>query len=88
MFFFKLISDHWVILTLFSGAFLVLYTSLFYIELWNPRKKKHEGENETYETRYLSTWKGIPWTVKVLVFFLVIYTIVYSLYAIIHPKSW
>lgn len=88
MFGYELLREQWVILVLFIAACLIAFTALIYHELWKPRKKKKVGEEEVYETQYLSTWKGIPTSIKITIFLLLIYLVTYSTYAILNPNSW
>lgn len=76
-----------VIIALFTGIALVLYVVLFYVDLWKPRKMK-ESEPDEPETRYLSVWEGIPWTIKVIMVVIVLAMIMYTIYLFINPPIW
>lgn len=87
MFDYEIFRNQRVILVLFTSVALVLLTSLFYIDMWKPRKLKEETPDEP-DTRYLSTWEGIPWSVKVITVVLILAMGLYTIDLFIHPQNW
>jgi heme/copper-type cytochrome/quinol oxidase subunit 2 len=84
---YEIFRNREVILVLFGGVALVLYVTLFYIDLWKPRKMKEDVPDET-ETRYLPVWEGIPWTIKVIVVVIMLAMSGYTIYLFIEPSNW
>ncbi len=76
-----------VIIVLAVGIAIVLYIILFYVDLWKPRKLK-EGQPSETETRYLSVWEGIPWTIRVIAVIIVLSMAAYTVYLFTHPMNW
>ncbi len=87
MFDYEILRNRQVILVLCSGIALVLFTCLFYIDIWKPRKLKDDKPDES-DTRYLSTWEGIPWTIKVISAVISLAMVLYTIDLFIHPVNW
>ena len=83
----ELFYNREVVIVLFAGIALVLLVALFYVDLWKPRKMKEDIPEET-ETRYLSVWEGIPWTIKVIMMVIVFAMTSYTVYLFVNPPNW
>ncbi len=86
MFGYEILRDKWVILMMLGGLALLIYVVVHYNDYHKPRKTK-EGEPGEYETEYMGSWEAIPWSVKVTIAAILIFAVVYSVHAIIHPNS-
>jgi hypothetical protein len=69
------------------GLALMLLLIVFYIDLETPRRRKKDKPEE-YETRYLSVWKSIPWSVKITATAIMIFMLIFLVEHLMHPNSW
>jgi hypothetical protein len=84
MFRYDVLREQWLIGVLFIGTALVLYVALYYYDLRKPRKLK-DGVPVLH---YLSTWEGIPWSIKVTAFIFSISMLIYIVNLFINPRAW
>ncbi|HEX2934794.1 MAG TPA: hypothetical protein VHO72_05525 [Bacteroidales bacterium] len=87
MFDYEILRNQRAILVLFSGVAIVLFVIIIYTDLWKPRKMKDNNPQEP-DTRYLSTWEGIPWTIKVISVVIALAMALYTIQLFIHPTNW
>lgn len=85
---FEILRNRRIIIALFVGLALVFYIALFYLDLWQPRKYKEQDGKKKYDTRYLTTLQGLPWSIRITLLLLFVYMVIYSVYGILEPKSW
>lgn len=76
-----------VLIVLFAGVALILFVVLLYLDIWKPRKMKEDNPEEP-ESRYLSTWEGIPWSIRVITAAIIFAMSAYTIYLFIHPVNW
>jgi len=84
MFRYDTLREQWLIAVLFVGVALVLYLALYFYDLRKPRRMK-DGVPELH---YLSTWEGIPWSIKVTAFLFFLSMTVYIINLFANPRSW
>lgn len=87
MFDYEILRNQRAILVLFSGVAIVIFVIIIYIDLWKPRKMNDNNPDEP-ATRYLSTWEGIPWSIKVISVVIALAMALYTINLFIHPTNW
>jgi heme/copper-type cytochrome/quinol oxidase subunit 2 len=83
----ELFHNREVYVMLLAGVALILYMLLIFVDLWKPRKMKENAPEEP-ESRYLSVWEGIPWSVRVVTAVIVFAMGAYTVYMFVHPVKW
>jgi len=86
MFRYELLRNEWVLLILFGGTALVFYVVLYYFDFWQPRPR--DEATGKHKLKFLSAFEGIPWSIKIIIFLIVVIMTTYAIVRIIYPKSW
>jgi uncharacterized membrane protein len=92
MFRYELLRNQWVMLALLGGIAIIAYIAIYVLDFSKERKQKKNhnkyGDQDLYETNYLTTWQGMPWSLKITIFIIVTLMTGYAVVLITNPQSW